>query len=294
MRRLAWVVSLSLLCSTVALGQVEPTGAADAALAAKDWAQAEKLARELTQRAPKESGHWLRLASAQHGLSRYDEELVSLEAARKAGAPTVMVTVRKARALSRLGKLEPAFAELDAAVGQGWAPLEILEKDPDFEKVRGSPKFQPLLLKAQKVARPCEHDALSRQFDFWVGEWDVSTGGSQVGKSRIERILNSCVLLENWESPNSTGKSFNLYDHGTKHWRQTWVDSSGTVTDYTGGLTSGGAMQFLAEQLLPRKAKLRMTFTPMGKDKVRQLIEESPDGKTWTVSFDGLYQRRGS
>ncbi len=292
-RRWTWVTLLAVVCAAGAWAQDGGT-ALDAALAAKDWAKAEPLAKALTQQAPKEFGSWLRLASAQHGLARYDEALASLDAAKKAGAPVVMVSVRRARSLSRAGKLEPAFAELESAIGQGWAQIPVLQTDPDFEPLRASPKFPPLLAKAEKVAKPCEAEPLARQFDFWIGEWDVSSGGAQVGKSRIERILNGCVLLENWESPNSVGKSFNIYDRGTKKWRQTWVDSSGTLTDFTGGLTSDGAMQLFGQQQLPKKAKLRMTFTPMGKDKVRQLIEQSEDGKTWTVSFDGLYQRRGT
>ena len=39
----------------------------------------------------------------------------------------------------------------------------------------------------------------SRQFDFWIGEWDVTTpDGKPAGSSRIERIANGAGLLENW------------------------------------------------------------------------------------------------
>jgi hypothetical protein len=37
-----------------------------------------------------------------------------------------------------------------------------------------------------------------------------------------------------------------------------------------------------------------MTFTPIARDTVRQLIEVSTDsGRTWTSGFDALYIRRG-
>ncbi len=289
----AWL-SAALLCAQIAWAAGANTEAADAAIAAKDWARAEQLARELTRTAPEDAGSWLRLASAQHGQARYEEALSTLERAQKAGAGAVLLNVRRARALSRTGKLDAAFEQLDAAVGNGFTQTQLLETDEDFAALRGHGKYKPLLLKIQKAARPCEHDALYRQLDFWMGEWDVSQAGTPVGKSRVERILNSCVLLENWESANTTGKSFNLYDRASGRWKQTWVDSSGTLIEFTGGL-QGSAMEFFAQQLLPKKAKLRMTFTPLGKDRVRQLIEQSDDdGKTWASTFDGLYQRRGT
>ena len=38
---------------------------------------------------------------------------------------------------------------------------------------------------------------------------------------------------------------------------------------------------------------MRMPFFNQGSDRVRQLQEQSADGgKTWSVSFDGLYTRK--
>ena len=40
-----------------------------------------------------------------------------------------------------------------------------------------------------------------RQFDFWVGEWDVvDTRGQPAGVNRIEKTLNGCALHETWTS----------------------------------------------------------------------------------------------
>jgi hypothetical protein len=41
-----------------------------------------------------------------------------------------------------------------------------------------------------------------------------------------------------------------------------------------------------------KSARQRITWTPLGGGRVRQLWESSTDGgKTWSVAFDGLYVR---
>src|SRR5688500_17570324 len=70
-----------------------------------------------------------------------------------------------------------------------------------------------------------------RQFDFWVGHWDVKDpSGSTVGTNRITREYGHCVLQEHWEARGprkQIGSSFNTYSPTLKTWHQTWVDSTG-------------------------------------------------------------------
>src|SRR5919108_895437 len=59
--------------------------------------------------------------------------------------------------------------------------------------------------------KPCSAPEY-RQFDFWVGEWDVKTPkGTIAGTNRIERIEGGCALQENWRGTNNTGRSINAY-----------------------------------------------------------------------------------
>src|SRR5689334_20132368 len=49
-------------------------------------------------------------------------------------------------------------------------------------------------------ARPCGA-AEYRQFDFWIGEWDVfDRDGSKAGHNRVESIEGGCGVQENWTS----------------------------------------------------------------------------------------------
>ena len=97
----------------------------------------------------------------------------------------------------------------------------------------------PHLAAAQQPA-PCagpEH----RQFDFWIGDWDVTgTRGQKAGTNRIERVLGGCVLYESWTGAGpSRGHSFNIFDPGDNKWHQTWVDNSGTLLHISGGIVNG-------------------------------------------------------
>lgn len=132
-----------------------------------------------------------------------------------------------------------------------------------------------------------------RQFDFWVGDWRVTTpDGQHAGDNRIEKVLDGCALHENWQgAKGGRGFSYNIYDRARGVWHQTWVDRQGTLLMLEGGL-KGGAMVLTGEQ---GGALNRITWTPSKDGSVRQLWETSADqGKTWQTSFDGLYRRKGS
>jgi len=50
-----------------------------------------------------------------------------------------------------------------------------------------------------------------RQFDFWVGDWDAFDAGKAevVARARVDRILDGCVLREDYERVNGLhGQSF--------------------------------------------------------------------------------------
>src|SRR5918993_4836742 len=147
-----------------------------------------------------------------------------------------------------------------------------------------------------------------RQFDFWVGEWDVVPNGPPVppatppsgspASNVIHKSHNGCVLVENWDDrQGGTGQSFNLYDRVRKQWHQTWVDSTGGLHEYWGELRDGN-MMFIGEVPLPPASRfagrrtIRLTFFPLGPDKVRQFSESLGSDGTWSINYDLIYTRR--
>jgi hypothetical protein len=158
--------------------------------------------------------------------------------------------------------------------------------------------FNPMQAQeTQKNSRPCS-DPKYHQFDFWLGEWNVTRAGGDTAtpaKSKISRILNECVILEEYETPKGySGKSFNTFDSANDQWQQFWIDNEGGILHFTGKLEDG-AMKFFSrgKDAAGKETLTRMTFSALEGNTVHQFIEESKDnGKTWTVAFDGIYTRR--
>ena len=137
-----------------------------------------------------------------------------------------------------------------------------------------------------------------RQFDFWVGEWDVAdASGKPAGTNRISAIHDGCALREEWQGRSGvTGSSLNVYDRERKRWHQTWVDSSGGLLVLEGGFADGAitlsGTSF--EAGAPSKRTLqRIRWQAQPDGRVRQLWETSAnEGNDWSVVFDGWYTRR--
>jgi len=150
----------------------------------------------------------------------------------------------------------------------------------------------PADLPAQEAAAPCSTSEY-RQFDFWLGEWEVTNrSGEIVGKNTITPEIGGCAVHERWEgAQGGTGESMNAYDRLTNTWHQTWVGDRGLVLRLEGVLRDG-SMVLEGATARPDGASLqRITWTPAADGSVRQLWETSEDdGKTWTVSFDGTYR----
>lgn len=133
-----------------------------------------------------------------------------------------------------------------------------------------------------------------RQFDFWVGEWEVtSPDGKPAGRNSITREMNGCVIHEHWSGAGGMkGESFNIWDRVTKRWHQTWVTDRGNLLQLDGAFQNG-SMQLSSESGPPdRRVFNRVTWTPSPDRTLRQHWEASTDGgKTWTTAFDGKYRR---
>jgi len=101
--------------------------------------------------------------------------------------------------------------------------------------------------------KPCESNPKYNEFDFWIGEWDAyGKNGKLAGNSKITKILDNCIVLEEWTSANGqqgflfSGKSFNTYNVASEQWQQTWVDNAGGTTEYLTGKFDNNSMQFLS------------------------------------------------
>lgn len=152
-------------------------------------------------------------------------------------------------------------------------------------------------LEAQQPSPPSCDTTEHAQFDFWAGNWNVQQpDGTPAGTNRIEKILNGCVLMENWTgNGGSIGKSFNMYDRRDGKWKQTWVDGQGGRLDLVGEWADG-KMTLRGETPARDGGTIRheVTWTPRDDGTVQQHWRSSRDGKTWNDSFVGVYVRDGA
>ena len=131
-----------------------------------------------------------------------------------------------------------------------------------------------------------------RQFDFWLGEWDViGQQGKKAGTNQITSVESGCALLERWSGAGGvTGMSLTFYDKSDGRWHQAWMDGTGNALRLTGACRGSG----MVLESPPAEGRVeRVSWTPLEGGRVRQLWESSKDdGRTWTVVFDGTYIKR--
>lgn len=153
---------------------------------------------------------------------------------------------------------------------------------------------EPAQTASDATMKPCDRPSF-RQFDFWLGDWEVrDAAGKQVGRNIVTSEQGGCVVMERWQSATgSTGMSMNYFEPRSGRWRQNWV-SPDSILEMSGGLQGEsmvleGPMQYVGED---RTTLLRGTWTRLADGRVRQHFVESRDGgQTWEEWFDGYYSR---
>jgi tetratricopeptide (TPR) repeat protein len=271
---------------------------ANAAYEAEDWAKAAKLYAELSKQPDAPPRVWLRLGASLRSLGKYEEALAAFDKATQTGAGQ-FGEYGKAAVYGAMKQPDKAFESLEKAIQQGYADPDALGTDPNLALLHADARFGKLVEHAKKNQRPCAYAAENRQFDFWLGAWDVSTtqGAIPAGTSKIELILEDCVVLENWKSLNNpyAGKSYNIYDQALKRWEQYWVDNAGGNIFFHGELKDG-VMEYWTDEIPQASGpslKRHLQFFQLGLDKVRQFSQGSTDGgKTWNVEYDFTYVRK--
>lgn len=279
----------------------------DSLFTAQQWKAAIPLYETAIKSGVNNALTWNRLGYCHHNVGQIDVAIKEYQTALE-NKPTSfleqVVQSRLARAYSLKNEVDKSFASLDKALALGYANVTELETQGDFANVRKDKKFNEAKRLANENAFPCLKNSRTKEFDFWLGDWDVFTRGTNtlVGKSRIESASGGCMVLENWTAMGGqphNGKSMNFVDPVSNKWIQVWVGSSGiipqNITRFYDGEYKDGAMRFIFDREV-NGAKMigRFIFYNEGPNQVRQFNETSSDGgKTWTTSYDFTYKRTG-
>jgi hypothetical protein len=126
--------------------------------------------------------------------------------------------------------------------------------------------------------------AEARQFDFWLGSWNLVSAGALQGTNDIVR--NGCVLEEEFRSAGGgIGRSVSFFSGADRHWYQTYVDSQGNRLPLRGMLEAADMV------LYQDTGNTRSTWQPQGRDRVR-FFQEAMSGASWRITFDSVYVPR--
>jgi tetratricopeptide (TPR) repeat protein len=244
---------------------------------------------------PKNGRAFLQLGKTYLLLKEYEKAITAFEKSVEiTNNPYAMLKI--ACAYARLLDKNRALEWLDKASRNGIAASGNLSMETDLDSLREDARFKEIALAVEKEQKPCLFVPEAKNFDFWVGEWDVYNKQEQkAGISVIEKISSGCGILENWINVlGLPGKSINFYDFAAKKWFQYWIGSDGIPIRFEGNYENG-AMRYLGEYTSANGEKTisRLTFFNLDVNTVRQLGEDSSDGgKTFTVSYDLKYVRR--
>lgn len=137
----------------------------------------------------------------------------------------------------------------------------------------------------------------SKQFDFWIGEWELSyveDGKPGKSRNRVTKVLDGCAVLEEFTGEPGTklnGRSYSTYDRLARTWKQTWVDNTGAYLDFTGAFAEG-RMTLARDATAGKGVKQRMVFQDIRRDSLKWLWQKSEDGgATWKTQWEIDYRR---
>lgn len=267
---------------------------ADKLYQAQNWEAAAQAYDALTKANPAQGLAWYRLGFALNSLGKYAQGAEALQKCVAIGhRPQAMYALAHSYALMK--DKDHAFEWLTKAVENNLPQPRQIRTDTNLTNLRDDPRFQTLLALVEQKALVCMNMPEYRQFDFWVGDWDVfDPAGRQVGTNKVVLLQDGCIVEENWTSASGgTGQSFNFYNPITKMWHQSYMDSAASNWMMDGEYKDG-ALRYEGAIYAPNsKVLVKMTFTNLGPDKVRQTAETSSDqGKTWAPVWDGMYIRK--
>ena len=136
----------------------------------------------------------------------------------------------------------------------------------------------------------------SRQFDFWIGEWDLTWPDEGCGTNSVQAILDGKVILETFSAAPSAplqGMSVSVYNPSLNIWQQTWVDNQGTYLDFVGA-SQEGRMILERTAIVGEKSTLqRMVFYNITPLQLDWSWEHSQDhGVTWEALWQIHYRRK--
>ncbi len=295
----------------------------NAALNAEDYASMESMCREIVAEDTGNAQGWFLLGYALHAQGELDEAVLMHIRATSFPQTAPLAYYNLGCAQSLKGNADQAFKALEKAVSLGVTNVHQYRGDSDLNNLHDDPRWKDLMdsispapastatanasatKKDEHSNADAKHGANAPEaaLQFWVGNWDVYSAktGKLAGHNKLSYRVNKQVIHERWESVGDSysGESWNHYDPIAKAWRQTWLGSSGDVTQFIADTKSDAdGVMFVGKAFNPKNGDSythhKMHVRPIGDGWVRQTgVASKDDGATWTVEYDLIYVPKG-
>jgi hypothetical protein len=141
-----------------------------------------------------------------------------------------------------------------------------------------------------------EEASPAAQFDFWLGNWELTSGGKPAGTNTITREYDGAVIMERFAGSGENalhGMSVSVFNKNTGRWNQTWVDNQGGYLDFEGGFADGKMILSRHATIQGKEVAQRMVWFNITPDSFDWNWERSDDnGATWKTLWPIHYERK--
>src|SRR6185295_8461397 len=131
----------------------------------------------LTAQAPADGAGWFQLGTTLHTEGKFDEAITAFTKAVDLQFRVPGAMLRIARAYARKNDAPHALDWLEKSAAAGFNLPQTVTNDAELEPLRTEPRYLAAVQQMGKNGKPCTLAPEYKQFDFWVGEWDVTMGG---------------------------------------------------------------------------------------------------------------------
>ena len=266
---------------------------ADSLFSQQKWTAAEATYASVTAAEPSNGAAWSNLGESRLQQRELDGAIAAFAKAEGLRFRPFLNIVNQARAFAEKGDDARVMSLLQRVIdgGAGGSLKSLILGATAFARYAHDPRWEKLVSQMKACTA-----APFRQFDFWVGDWDVYAGGAVAGHNLVTLEQDGCLLVEHWTSnpAGQTGTSFNYYDIRDKLWHQLYIDNSGNAGAFpamAGSLVDGKMVLFTEDT---NNKLSRWTWYVMEPGKVKQMAELSTDhGQTWQVTWNSEYVKKG-
>jgi len=142
--------------------------------------------------------------------------------------------------------------------------------------------------------------AQAKQFDFWVGTWDVSWQGASGPLKGTNTVTKQagCVIVEHFDGPlggvqGYIGNSAAAWVPSLGKWTQLYIDTTGFTGTYVGGYEGSAFILYRATAGGAIANTGRLVWKDITADQLIWTNDRSVDGgATWQIGLVITYTRR--